>query len=59
MAEEYIKNGIPFNKIMDEIDAQIDIHDTSFEIDDGIDSSFCDGLNKAKEIIDKYREEQG
>ena len=37
-----------------EIDAQIDLHDTPFEIDDGMDSSFCDGLNKAKEIIDKH-----
>ena len=59
-----IKLGTPFDKVIEdiraEIDAQIDLHDTPFEIDDGMDSSFCDGLNKAKEIIDKYisREEK-
>lgn len=45
------------NKIRAEIDAQIDMYDTPSEIDDGMDASFCKGLNKAKEIIEKYRAE--
>ena len=45
------------DKIRAEIDAQIDLHDTPFEIDNGMDVSFCNGLNKAKEIIDKYKAE--
>jgi len=57
-----IKLGTLLNEVLDEIraeiDEQIDLHDTPFEIDDGMDASFCDGLNKAKEIIDKYREEK-
>ena len=46
-----------FDKIKAELDAQINLHDTPFEIDDGIDASYCDGLNKAKQIIDKYTSE--
>lgn len=45
------------DKIIAEIEAQINLHDTPFEIDDGIDASYCEGLNKAKEIIDKYTSE--
>ena len=61
-ALEIIKNGTPLNEVLDEIraeiDEQIDLHDTPFEIDYGRDVSFCGGLNKAKEIIDEYRKEQ-
>ena len=57
-----LRLGTPLNEVLDEIradiDEQIDLHDTPFEIDYGRDVSFCGGLNKAKEIIDKYREEQ-
>ena len=45
------------DKIKAEIDAQIDMYDTPCEIDGGIDESFCNGLNKAKKIIDKYKAE--
>ena len=58
-----IANGTPsytdvLDKIRAEIDAQIDIYDTPFEIDGGMDVSVCKGLNKAKEIIDKYNGER-
>ena len=41
------------DKIKIEIDAQIELYDTPFEIDGGIDESYRKGLNKALEIIDK------
>lgn len=42
------------DKIKAELDAQIDMYDTPFEIDGGLDESYRNGLNKAKEIINKY-----
>ena len=57
-----LRLGTPLNEVLDEIraeiDEQIDLHDTPLEVDEGMDASFCDGLSKAKEIIDKCRKEQ-
>lgn len=53
-----LDNEEVLEKIRAEIDEQIDLHDTPFEVDEGMDASFCDGLSKAKEIIYKYRKEQ-
>lgn len=57
MAIKALEQEPILDKIRAEIDAQIDLHDTPFEIDNGMDVSFCNGLNKAKEIIDKYKAE--
>ena len=57
MAESVVHMSA-LDKIKIEIDAQINLHDAPFEIDDGIDASYCNGLNKAKQIIDKYTSER-
>ena len=46
------------DKIVAEINDLIESHDVPIEIDGGDDAWFCEGCNRAIEIIDKYRELQ-
>ena len=45
------------DKIVAEINDLIESHDVPIEIDGGDDAWFCEGCNRAIDIIDKYRVE--
>lgn len=47
------------DKIVAEISELIESHDVPIEIDGGDDAWFCEGCNRAIDIIDKYRVGEG